>query len=171
MNALFLGAFQQIAYLLQAGVPEWNTETDYHSNGYCRGADGALYVSLANDNLGNDVSDTNWWRPYLPTPPAAKSMARAWVVFNGESGTAILDAYLITTVTRLSTGVYRVFAPTGVSFVNACIVGNSGGDPQHHNDYISLEGIPTSGYVDIRNDSGNGGDQPFDNPYISLMIF
>lgn len=66
MNALqFLFAYQ-IAYGLQAGIPEWDDDTDYHIGDICR-VGMTLYSSVANDNLDNDpVADTDqdFWVEY-----------------------------------------------------------------------------------------------------------
>jgi len=52
---------QQQCYILQQGVPEWDSATDYHTNGFCS-YDGIIYVSLADNNLNNqpDISPTKW---------------------------------------------------------------------------------------------------------------
>ena len=62
MNALFLLAFQQIAYGLQAGVPEWDAGTTYYTGSIASGVGtGILYKSLADDNLNNAVTDASKW--------------------------------------------------------------------------------------------------------------
>jgi hypothetical protein len=61
MNGLFYLTFRQLAYTLQAGLPEWNAETDYHTNDFCR-VGTVVYVSLTNNNINNLVTDTNNWR-------------------------------------------------------------------------------------------------------------
>ena len=52
---------QQIAYLLQQGVPEWDSATTYYANNFCS-KDGKLYVSKTDENLNNDPENdsTNW---------------------------------------------------------------------------------------------------------------
>ena len=51
----------QEAYLLQQGIPEWDSATTYYTNGFCSKG-GKIYKSLSDDNLNNDpASDTvNW---------------------------------------------------------------------------------------------------------------
>lgn len=172
MNSLFLLAFRQIAYILQSGLPEYSADTTYYVGSQCQVA-GVGYRSKTNDNLGNNpVSDTNNWENLFSAEIPVKSRCRAWVVFNGVGSATILDAYLITTVTRLSAGVYRVTAPVGMSFANACVIATSGGpvSGQQQNNYATLNDVPSAGYVDIRCDAGNGGALPEDTPYISVMI-
>jgi hypothetical protein len=60
MNALFYLLSRQTAYTLQAGIPEWNTNTVYYLDDYCR-VGSAVYCSLANDNTGFAVTDTSKW--------------------------------------------------------------------------------------------------------------
>jgi len=60
MNALFFVAFRQLAYVMQTGVPEWNTSTVYYIGSICSVA-GVCYVSLTDDNTGNAVTSTTNW--------------------------------------------------------------------------------------------------------------
>ena len=48
-------------YILQQGMPEWDSATDYHTNGYCS-YNGTIYKSLIDDNVGNqpDLYPTAW---------------------------------------------------------------------------------------------------------------
>jgi hypothetical protein len=55
MNALFLLAFYQLAYVFQQGIPEWDTDTIYFTDSLATN-DGVLYISLSDDNQGNDPS-------------------------------------------------------------------------------------------------------------------
>lgn len=51
---------RQLGYILQAGVPEWETNTIYYIGSIVNAA-GVLYVSLTDANTGNAVtSATNW---------------------------------------------------------------------------------------------------------------
>lgn len=62
MNAAFFVHSYQIAYMLQQGIPEWNTDTVYFQNQFCS-VSGSLYKSLTDDNTGNDPStDTANWQ-------------------------------------------------------------------------------------------------------------
>ena len=62
-NALYLMETTQIAYILQAGIPEWETATVYYIGSFCQLA-GNIYVSLTDANTGNAVTDTTKWQPY-----------------------------------------------------------------------------------------------------------
>ena len=61
MNGLFLLAFYQISYLMQAGVAEWDSGTTYYI-GSIANVSGALYISKTDSNLNNNPasSPTNW---------------------------------------------------------------------------------------------------------------
>jgi hypothetical protein len=63
MNALFYLCFYQLCYLMQEGVPEWDSATTYFTGSIVNSA-GVLYVSLANNNLNNVVSNASFWSPY-----------------------------------------------------------------------------------------------------------
>lgn len=68
-NALFYAITRQLAYLLQAGIPEWNAETSYYVNNLCTAANSAgdvtIYKSLTNDNTGNNpLTDTTNWKVF-----------------------------------------------------------------------------------------------------------
>ena len=67
MNALFLLAFRQIAYLLQQGIPEYNADAEYHKNSYVQ-IDGQIYRSLIDNNIGlAPASNPSSWNPGVGT--------------------------------------------------------------------------------------------------------
>lgn len=48
-------------YILQQGIPEWDSATNYYENGFCS-YEGVIYKSLTDDNLNNqpDISTADW---------------------------------------------------------------------------------------------------------------
>lgn len=61
MNAAFFVLAYQVAYQMQAGIPEWNTDTIYYIGSLATNSAGAIYVSRTDANTGNLLSDaTNW---------------------------------------------------------------------------------------------------------------
>lgn len=63
MNALCYLFSYQLSYMLQTGVPEWDSGTTYYQGSFVSdtGGAGLIYVSLTNANLNNAVSSaTNW---------------------------------------------------------------------------------------------------------------
>ncbi len=62
MNGLQKTFSQQIAYTLETGIPEWDSNTTYYANtSFCQ-VDGVVYQSLTNENIGNNPTTdaTNW---------------------------------------------------------------------------------------------------------------
>ena len=60
-NGVFLTMFYQLAYLFQAGMPEWDAGTTYYQHSYVQ-INGTFYRSLTNNNVNNNpVTDAvNW---------------------------------------------------------------------------------------------------------------
>ena len=61
-NALFLAISQQLAYLFQKGIPEWDPDTTYYTNtSFCQ-FNGVLYQSLTDDNINNNpaLNNSSW---------------------------------------------------------------------------------------------------------------
>ena len=61
-NGLAFTLGQLIAYLHQVGVPEWQTDQEFHINSFTN-RNGVLFVSKINTNTGNDPDTddgTNW---------------------------------------------------------------------------------------------------------------
>lgn len=61
MNAFCFVAAYQLGYLLQAGIPEWETTTIYFIGDFARSGR-TVYQSLADNNAGNAVTDTTKWK-------------------------------------------------------------------------------------------------------------
>lgn len=63
MNGLFFLITRQIAYLMQSGVAEWDADTVYYIGSLV--SDSAnpniIFVSLANDNTNNALTDATKW--------------------------------------------------------------------------------------------------------------
>lgn len=68
VNAFFLMATQQLAYLFQRGTPEYDAATEYGQFCLCASSTGQLYQSKLNANIGNALTNTTWWKPFDPTP-------------------------------------------------------------------------------------------------------
>lgn len=66
MNGLQKTFSQQIAYLLQNGMPEWDPGTTYFTDQFCR-IGSNFYVSLQDNNLGNNpTTTTGFWAVWYP---------------------------------------------------------------------------------------------------------
>lgn len=55
----------QLAYIFQNGVPEWLGSSTYYTNSIIKATNGKLYISLQDDNTGNDplVEKSSFWKP------------------------------------------------------------------------------------------------------------
>ena len=82
---------QQIAYILQKGMPEWDNGTTYFQNDMCR-VGSMFYYSKTDNNTGNnpDTDKTNWGR----WNPAEGTYANIDLSNLSSSGQAILDSKL-----------------------------------------------------------------------------
>lgn len=55
---------QQLAYMFQEGIPEWDVETEYFKGSLVKVLDDnkiKLYMSLQNENIGHLITETDWW--------------------------------------------------------------------------------------------------------------
>jgi hypothetical protein len=100
-NAVDLVLSYQISYLLQQGIPEWDSATTYYTNSIVQSG-GSLYQSLVDSNTGN-------------TPPTDSSNS-AWKIFNQPM-----------TRTVLITGSGTYTPPAGCIRINVSLVGGGGG--------------------------------------------
>lgn len=70
INALYYLFSRQLAYAMQAGVPEWDANTTYYIGSFASDGSGTsllsggLYYSIADDNTGNALSDTTKWQRF-----------------------------------------------------------------------------------------------------------
>jgi len=66
MNSAFFLHSTFLAYLLQEGIPEWNTDTDYFIGSVVKKTSTSeLYISLTDSNQGNALGtriDTTYWK-------------------------------------------------------------------------------------------------------------
>ena len=69
MNALQFVYARQLAYLFQAGVAEWETNTVYYQGSLVNDGFGNIYVSLTDNNHGNALSSVANWAPILASAP------------------------------------------------------------------------------------------------------
>jgi hypothetical protein len=124
LNGLFLAVTSQIGYMFQQGMAEWDTDTTYFIGSMAK-VNGVIYVSLADDNVGND--------PTL-TPASWKVFFNGNAVIWGGTSTLAATTYTVTPNVPLPNPVpegtiisFRADAPnnSGTYYLN---VGNGQGD-------------------------------------------
>jgi len=55
----------QIAYILQKGVPEWDTGTTYYAGDFAKGVNtGKLYISKVDSNINHELNDSDYWEEF-----------------------------------------------------------------------------------------------------------
>ena len=75
MNALFFLITRQLAYCMQAGVPEWDAGTTYYIGSVASNGTGKIYASLTDANLNNAVTDGTKWVLIGGYPAATAAVA------------------------------------------------------------------------------------------------
>lgn len=102
-NAILYVLSYNLAHTLQSGVPEWDSNTDYHIGNLASDGSGNIYKSLTNSNIGNSLSNSSHWATLID--PAGQ--CKAWVSFNGVTG-AVYSSYGIASVVKEATGTYMI---------------------------------------------------------------
>lgn len=64
MNSVCFVLAYQIAYMMQAGVPEYNVDTTYYIGSLANDGLGNLYVSIVDDNLAQALTNSTKWQLY-----------------------------------------------------------------------------------------------------------
>lgn len=62
LNAFCFMDSYQIGYLMQTGIPEWDSATTYYIGSVAQDGTGNIYTSLTNSNLNNALSSTSNWK-------------------------------------------------------------------------------------------------------------
>lgn len=83
MNAFFYVIMYNLCHIFQEGISHYLAAKEYHLNSFVKtavttdgstgstgaigtGATGAVFISVANNNTGNALSDSSKWMPYYP---------------------------------------------------------------------------------------------------------
>lgn len=81
---------RQLKYLYQHGIAEWGASETYFVNSFAAGSDGNIYVSLTDNNKGNDpVTDTTNWKAFL-TPQEVKDLIESYAAKKDLTNTNML---------------------------------------------------------------------------------
>lgn len=115
----------QIAYLMQAGMAQWDVGTTYFAlQSWVAGSDGMFYRSLQDNNVGNDPTTPGsaWWISLPKAFATTSQQSRAWVTFSAQSGSpTIVDSYNVSTVALLSTGNYLITFTNALPNATYCV--------------------------------------------------
>lgn len=82
MNALFYVLSNQIAYLLQNGIPEYLSTETYYENSLCTSG-GVIYKSVVDANVGQALTNSLFWMPIVTSNVVSTSSAYA--IINSDS--------------------------------------------------------------------------------------
>jgi hypothetical protein len=133
LNGLFFVLSRQIAYMLQSGIPEWNTATTYFTGQIVRGIGTAvLYQSMTDSNAGNNpASDTNNWQPMANLMVGAP-ICKAWAVFDGinvvGANARLISGFNVSNVVKDAAGVYTVIFGSYMPSANYTLSGTCGAE-------------------------------------------
>lgn len=64
LNAIFYTITKQLAYIFQAGVPEWNSQTEYFGFKSLVVYNGKVYVAVSNSTNKNPSTEPTYWLEY-----------------------------------------------------------------------------------------------------------
>jgi hypothetical protein len=113
MNALCYLYAYQLAYLFQAGVPEWDSGTTYYIGSLVNDGSGNEYLSIANSNLNNAVTNSTYW-----LPPGARASITRTTALTIPSGYNYNVSFL-----TIDTGITYTIAGTSVMSAHTIVNG------------------------------------------------
>jgi len=162
-NAYQFVVTQQLAYLLQAGIPEYDASTTYYIGSFCQVA-GVVYVSILDNNTGNAVSNPSYFstlKAYLGYATVATTGAYADLTGKpslfgvGQTWQNVLVSRVKDTVYTNSTGA-PIFVSTGyfttgganstmTAYVNSVVVAVDKGDSTNGGSSATLSFVVPNG--------------------------
>lgn len=151
MNTLQRAITYQIAYNQQQGIPEWASDTTYYKDSlvkYNTGSGAQIYASLANNNVGNLLSDTTKWKLVLDTANSYVTTNTAETITGAKTFTNQLNVRMPSDAfgyRAQNTSVARGTTPANTVNYQWVAQGNDGLDVNHR-----LGGM----YVYYRTDGG-----------------
>lgn len=110
INALYYLFSRQIAYCLQAGIPEWDEDTDYfNEKSFVQGSDGSIYIAIRGDEVvkninKNPLTESTWWRKILDKNGKAVDTGNVAGVTPGAGGLLLLALASLSSYSPLMNG-------------------------------------------------------------------
>ena len=81
-------------YLLQSGIPEWDSGTTYYENNFCR-VNSKIYYSLQDNNTNkNPSNETSYWKEFAPSARNIGEIVASTIPLT-DAGLHLLDGSLI----------------------------------------------------------------------------
>lgn len=170
VNALFFVVTYQLAYLMQLGVPEWNSTTTYYIGSLVQDGTGKTYVSRTDSNTNNTLSSATNWKAvggaimtalgdlvYGDTNGAATRLAgnttttKKYLTQTGDGANSAAPTWTALpnpTIQRLTSGSGTYTTPAGVRYIKVRLIGGGGGG--------GGSGVSSSGGT-----GGDGGNTTF----------
>lgn len=128
MNSILYVLTTQLAYILQKGMPDWLTTEEYFTDDMVK-VGGVIYISKQNNNSGKaPASEPDWWKTLQSTLGLGVAQARAWVCFNGATGT-IYSSHNVSSITRTAAGRYVINFTTALPNALYAFSGSCGTPP------------------------------------------
>jgi hypothetical protein len=118
-DAFFFLATRQIAYLMQAGVAEWNMDTEYQVGSLAQDTTGNIYLSVTGPNIGTeeiDIYDESRWSVML-SKKAVRNLA-----FTGNYQVSSSDFIISWEITATSSSGITLPAPTAQNVGRVIII-------------------------------------------------
>ena len=85
VNGVLRTISYQNCYLLQEGIPEYDINTEYSNTSVVKSINGnelSFYISLANNNIGNSLTDTTYWNKAIFTGTSAIGVPQFTLNYN-----------------------------------------------------------------------------------------
>lgn len=95
MNAIHYVFAYQLAYLMQSGIPEWDSSTTYYTGSFVQSA-GVIYVSLVNNNTNNLLTDASKWALGITTASIRDSAITTPLIQDGAVTSSKLASSVLT---------------------------------------------------------------------------
>lgn len=129
-NALHYLWSRQLAYLFQAGIPEYDTATEYHLGSFVQDG-GVIYRSLQNTNENHSLTDGAWWVPFPAGTISSQTSLTASGTIALTASAAMEEQILVGTATAggvtLAAEAFGSAAPTDGKKI--ILIGNSDVNP------------------------------------------
>lgn len=160
LNAIFYVITTQLAYIFQAGVPEWNSETEYFANKSIVRYGDKVYIAISNNTNVNPESEGNTsWKNFLSWGDISGDITQQTDLKNALDGKVDRDLANVTgtllalgsvSIKQAATGILDLICSNGLK-----VNGNKLGFP----DYKS--GVGRSANTDYT---------PTDNVFVNIRV-